>query len=274
MKKAVFLLLFILLAHGYPQSNWKQGKPVQHDLQLFHSMTVALLPTAETLQKGDVEFEVSHRFHTPVNSANSFFGLDGPANIRLALGYAVSNSLFLNVGRTNVFDNTEFQIRYKALQLKNDFFPVLMTLQGGVAYNSQVTQSISNNSKKYQYYGQVVVNTLIFQKVGLGIVPTYLQNAHIFCKEYQHSFTLGNYIQYYASERWSIFFEWNPTISGWRQYYNTVTIGFELETGGHFFKILLTNNDKVNSAQFHAGSDMDFLNGEWRIGFTITRLLR
>ena len=180
----------------------------------------------------------------------------------------------MNIGRTNVYDNTELQLKYKAIQVKHHTFPLLVSLQGGAAYNAQVNQTVADNGKKYQFYGQVIANTVINKKLGFGIVPTYLHNAHIFCKESRYSFTLGNYMQYYITPRWSVFFEWNPTVTGWRRTFNSASLGFELETGGHFFKILFTNNDKVTSAQYISGADLDFLEGDWRLGFMITRLIK
>ena len=50
-------------------------------------------------------------------------------------------------------------------------------------------------------------------------------------------------------------------------------LGIELETGGHFFKIVVTNSIRLNQAQYLAGAFSPFEPGEWRLGFNITRLL-
>jgi hypothetical protein len=112
---------------------------------------------------------------------------------------------------------------------------------------------------------------MIQKKIGIGVVPTYLYNSHIFCVDPEYSFTLGSYVQYYLSSRMSLLTEWNPTVSGWRQDFDSLTFGLELETGGHFFKIFLSNNDKVNTTQHIAGANQDFTKGDFRIGFMITR---
>lgn len=273
----VFLFLVISAAVASSQTagaGWRRSQPVNHPLELFHAQHVSMLPTAETLQKGDVEFEVSHRFSTPINKGfDTFYGLDGPANIGLALGYALTNRLLITVGRTNVHDNLELQLKYKALQIPHDFFPLLISMRGGAAYNGQIFDPVQNSSRRYQYYGQLIVNTLIHDKIGIGLVPTYLYNANIFCVDAQHSLTVGSYLQYYVSPNWSLFAEWNPTVSGWRSGHDSFTLGLEVETGGHFFKILLTNNDKLNASQYIAGADRDFWNGDLRLGFVITRLI-
>lgn len=271
--KRIYFLCFVLSSLSFAQTpRWQRAEPLKTNLYLFHSPHVAMLPTAETLQKGDWEFEVSHRFSTPISEGErTFWGMDGPALIRLALGYAVNDKMMIHVGRTNLHDNLELQLKYKAAQIKHATFPILIGLRGGVAYNGEIYDPIKSDSRRFQYYAQVIVNTMIQDKLGFGVVPTYLYNAHIFCVDPQYSFTLGNYLQYYVSPHWSLLAEWSPTVSGWRQKYDSLTIGLELETGGHFFKIFLSNNDKVNSSQFIAGADKDVAQGDFRIGFMITR---
>jgi hypothetical protein len=51
------------------------------------------------------------------------------------------------------------------------------------------------------------------------------------------------------------------------------TFGIELETGGHFFKVLLTNQARMNPTQFLGGTPFNFEADQWRVAFNITRLL-
>ena len=68
--------------------------------------------------------------------------------------------------------------------------------------------------------------------------------------------------------------EWNLSQSTETLEHDAVTFGFELETGGHFFKLLLTNSTRMNPAQFLGGTPNEFKPKEWRLGFNITRLAR
>ncbi|MBN2000910.1 hypothetical protein JW935_25420 [candidate division KSB1 bacterium] len=277
MKKILTLLVVclpVIMSAQNPNVTWKPGTPLKQDLQLLHSTHCINLNTAETLQAGDWEFEVSHRFVPPITEGqDAFWGIDGPVKMRLALGYAPTNKMVFTIGRTNLQDNLDLQWKYKAIQIKNTLFPLLIGVQGGVAYNAQLGGEVSENSKKVQYYGQIILNTLIKEKLGLGVVPSYLHNSYIYCMDIQYSFNMGGYVQYYVSPVWSVLAEWIPTVTGWRRTHNTFSFGIELETGGHFFKIVLTNNDTINPSQHLAGADLDFNSGDWRIGFMITRLL-
>lgn len=255
---------------------WKHTETTtETELHLFRSTQSVNLPTAEMLQKGDWKFEISHRFLPNIKTGiKTFYGLDGPVNMRLALGYAILNNLMITLGRSNVNDNVDLWLKYKALQIPNDLIPLVVSLRLGTGWNTEVPNRESGNSRNYQYYGQLILNTLISKRLGIGIVPSYLNNSDFLTNETQNSFTLGTNVQIYFSRLFAVLFEWNPTLAGFRTFANPVAFGIELNTGGHFFKIILTNSTYLNPSQFLAGADESTNSGNWKIGFNITRLLK
>jgi hypothetical protein len=94
-----------------------------------------------------------------------------------------------------------------------------------------------------------------------------------YCAETQYSFTLGLHAQYYVTNVCNVVAPWNPTITGCRGGHNPVSLGIELETGGHFFKVILSNTDLLNPTQFLTGAPDADNDGKLRIGFNITRVL-
>ena len=267
-----YLFVFIQLLPGQ-EIRWKRTEVKSLELELFHSTHVINLPSAETMKQGDFEFEVSHRFIPPVNEGyDAFWGLDGPANIRLAMGYAPDDVLVLTLGRSNVTGNLDLQLKFKLWQLDDDLLPSIVTLNFGAAWNTKVSERPKNDARNFQYYAQLIYNTMIMKKLGIGIVPSYLYNSALTTEEVKYSFTMGSYLQYYVSNIWSVVFEWNPTVTGWRDSYSSVSFGIEMETGGHFFKIFGSNSDLINLSQYLAGANKKFSDGDIRLGFMITRL--
>lgn len=260
------------------QINWQRSEPDEEiGVELLKSTQSINLPTSTTLKEGDFEFEISHRFVPTIKSGSKeLWGFDGPVNMRLALGYALTDDLLITLGRSNLNDNLDFSFKYNPLQIDNEFLPALISVKGGLAWNGDVSNRAGGHHQNFQYYGQLILNTMLWKKLGIGIVPSYLYNSSYYFpnEDDQYSFTLGNYLNYYIDDVWGLLFEWNPTVTGYRIKNNPVAFGFELNTGGHFFKIVLTNSDMLNPSQFLAGSRSSFNNGEWHIGFNITRLLR
>ena len=277
IKRAILCLLLCLVALSFAQnghSHWQRTETPLVRANLFHSLHVINLPTASTLQKNDIEFEISHRFIPPVTEGTgALWGIDGPVNMRLGLTFGITNDLQIAVGRSNVEDNSDLQLRYQFARIEQLPIPVHLAIDAGIAYNSQLTADVKSNDRKYQYFARMIANTMIQKKVGFGMAPSYLYNSHIYCPNIQESWLLPVYVQYYVSSSWSLQAEWAPTLSGWRRWHDSFALGFEIETGGHFFKIFMTNNAVINPAQYLAGADLDPKSRDWRLGFMITRLL-
>ncbi len=126
------------------------------------------------------------------------------------------------------------------------------------------------------------MNTMLQKKFAIGIVPSYVYNSDSFSPDREYTFSLGNYYQYYINGKFSVFVEYSPIISGYQgpiqqgavsKSFNSLTYGFDVGTGGHFFRILLTNNTRLNTSQFLVGGTRSVSDNEWSIGFNITRYL-
>ncbi|MCK5653208.1 MAG: hypothetical protein KAJ42_17605, partial [Gemmatimonadetes bacterium] len=101
-----------------------------------------------------------------------------------------------------------------------------------------------------------------------------LHNSVIDSEEVENSFSVGLYGQLYLTNVLSLAGEWNVSDPIAEFDYDAAAFGIELETGGHFFKILLTNSVFLNPSQYLVGAESPFEADEWRLGFNITRVLR
>ncbi len=272
----LILILVMLMMTGSTQAQeirWQRQAAPELDLTLFHSTQVMHLPTAETLQKGDFQFEILHRFNTPVSSGvGQVWGLDGTVTMRIGLGYAPADRMLLTLARSNREGNIDLQAKYKAFQIRDKTVPTLISLQAGAAYNGKPVQDVASPAGKFQYFGQIIANTLIGKTFGIGIVPGYVYNSNIYDETARSTFTLGSYLQHYMSEKWSLIIEYNAKLSGWQRGYDALALGIEIETGGHFFKMSAGNSIALNLPQFMAGAPDPISSKDWHLGFNITRL--
>lgn len=280
MKRKILLsglsLSFIVLTvSGRAQSSWQRSAETElPPLELFHSTQAINLPTAGRLGAGEFEFEISHRFIPTLDEgAKNLYGFDGPVNIRIALGYAFSDDGILTLGRSNVQDNLDLNVKHTLFALRGKILPLHVAARAGVAANTDVSGRDAWDGDNMQAYGQLILNTMVGERFAFGLVPSYLHNSHLECADTQYSFTTGVHAQYYITDVFNVLAEWNPTITGWRSGHNPVSFGIELETGGHFFKVILSNSDLLNPTQFLAGAPDAFNDGKLRIGFNITRVL-
>ncbi len=263
-----------LLAQEEEGVRWqRRGQPTEVPVTVFHSTLSANLPTAETLAQGEWQFEISHRFSPPVSDGiNKLWGLDGPVVNRLGMAYAFTDRIFTTFQRSNLNDNWDLNTKVRVAEGGRNGTPWMLGLVGGAAWNTETGRDVGD-SRNFQYYAQGIANVLLGDQWAFGVVPSYLYNADIFSAEVEQDVTLGLNGQVYLG-RVSILAEWNFSQSKEDFEHDAGTFGIELETGGHFFKLILTNTDRMNPAQFLAGSPYAFESGEWRLGFNITRLLR
>lgn len=273
--KIILTVLIILLSVNAvtSQTKWKRSEAPEQPLNLFRSVEAVSLPTSETMKSGDIYFHLSHKFLIPVSEGfEELFGLDGGVNMRIALGYGVSDDLMLILGRSNFDGNFDLQGKYKILESNSAGFPVSLAVNGGIAYSSKMAFEPEDKSRLWQYYGNLIANAR-FGNIGIGVVPSFLYNSFIPCEDCQTSTTLGLYAQYFFNERWSVIAEANPTLNGWRRYYDTYSISAEIETAGHFFKVFVSNNVYTNMSHWLSGATSAFDKGDVHIGFIITRVL-
>ncbi len=57
------------------------------------------------------------------------------------------------------------------------------------------------------------------------------------------------------------------------QAHDSGSFGIEFETRGHFFKVVLSNQQRMNPTQVLGGTTYEFTPSEWRVGFNIQREL-
>lgn len=234
----------------------------------FHSSEAANLPTASVVRDGELLFEISHRFDAPVSAgADALWGFDGSVWYRLGLSYGVTDRLTLGVLRTNLEDNLELNAKARLWEAGGEV-PLAVGARAGVAWNTQPFAGADDNES--QAYAQLLLNAGVGDRLALGIVPTWIRNPRIRDDEAGNGVALGLHGQLYLDDL-SLLAEWIVTEEREGMRHDTGTFGIELETRGHFFKILLTNNVRVNPTQFLGGAPIPMSMNNLRVGFNITR---
>ena len=213
-------VLGLLPALAGAQPSWQAIAPPETRLELFTALRTANYPTAESLYRGDFHYEISHRFLPTIDQGyEAGFGLDGPANIRTTVSYGFSDRLMMTLGRSSLQDNLDLQLRYRWLQFRHMRFPSVLALNAGAAWNTDIPAGIDRGAaaaENFQYFGQLVFNTMMDDKLGLGLVPSFLYNSAIFSVDPQYTITLGTYAQYFINHTWGIWVEFSPALMGYQ----------------------------------------------------------
>lgn len=248
--------------------------------QVFHSTQSANLHTAEMLPSGSWLFEISHRFFPAVSEgADALWGLDGSAFIRFGLTHQVTDRLMLSLIRTNLDDNLGLDARLGLATVSLDGVTLKVAAAGGAAVNTDVNE-VSNPSQdelrednEVQLYGQLLVNALLGDRIAVGLAPSYLRNPRLLDLDSENALALGIHAQAWLGGAISLFGEWIVSEEIPSRSHDSGTFGMEIETRGHVFKLLFTNQTRPNPTQYLSGAPHPFELDELRFGFNVTRLL-
>lgn len=265
---------------------------------VFASTQSATLPTAAGMNAGDILIEISHRFGYLSDGAGDLWGLDGFVLNRLGLAFAPHDHFAVGILRSNSIDNLEVNARFARLALDAASVPFEFAAQSGVAWNLQDEAGDDHEGHQHQVlrdgnadsgagddetaeanemqaYAQVIANTILADRLALGVVPTLLWNPRIQDHDREATVSVGVNGQLYLDHRWSLFGEWIFSQARKDQEYDSGSFGAEIRTRGHFFKLVVTNQHQMNPTQTLAGAADDFFDpGSWRFGFNIQRTVR
>jgi len=241
--------------------------------------------TIETKNAGSLEFIFGHRFGPINGGAYEMFGLD-QAYVRLGFDYGITDRLSVSIGRNSTDKTVDGYLKYRAIRqskgAKN--FPVSVTALGGMAYktspkeNSDVSPEYENIDR-LSYTGQFLIARKFSQAISLQLMPTLIHKNSVEVYEKNNQFALGFGGRVKVSKSMAITGEYyynmsrpdNSTLPEERKQYDAMSIGLDIETGGHVFQILLTNAIGLTERAFITETTDNFFDGDIHLGFNVTR---
>src|SRR3954470_17043220 len=121
-KPGLLLLLFVFLtAKSFAQdTDLLKGvedttPKKEYVYNAFKSSRVIMTHSMEMLRPGVLDFRILHRFGRVNGGAYEFFGLDGPASVRLGLDYGVTDNLTVGIGRSTFNKELDGFAKYRVI---------------------------------------------------------------------------------------------------------------------------------------------------------------
>ncbi len=246
----------------------------------FKSTRLMLGQSTERVKAEQLHFRISHVF-SKIKGIDNFFGLDNLNNMHISFEYGLSDYIQLGLARSNKPDKTySSSIKISALRQKNGEtpFPFSLSYFGGVDYKSRTyTPEERNNnfSGRLDYINQVLIGRKMSEKLSLQVSPTWIhRNLTDNVDEPNDIYSLGMGGRYLISRSTSInleYFYTLPTFDTHDIKNNTLTVGVDVETGGHVFQLFLTNAFALHPGKFALNQSGDFFARDINIGFSLLR---
>jgi Membrane bound beta barrel domain (DUF5777) len=245
----------------------------------FKSTRVINSHSLELAGEGVLDFRILHRFGRVNGGAYEAFGFD-QARIRLAFDYGISKRLMIGIGRSSYKKEADGFIKYRLLwQAKGkNASPVSAILVAGITDN--LLKWEDNERKNYAssrlgYYYQVILGRKFSERFSLQIAPTLVHtNLVKTTRDKNDVIAVGTGARLKLSKRVAVTLDYYYQLPG--QLPDAVkpplSIGVDIETGGHVFQLHFTNALGMNERVLITETDGHWEKGDIHIGFNISRV--
>ena len=246
----------------------------------FKSTRVINGASVEHLGLGVLDFRISHRFGRLNGGKYQLWGLD-QATIRLGLDYGITNRLMVGLGRSNSKKESDGFIKYRLLWQSRgkNAVPLSVILVTGMTVNGLKFDNPERKNyytSRLAYYYQVIMGRKFSEQFTLQFTPTMVHRNFIDSINFRHDvYALGSAARLKLNKRIAIVAEHFyvfPGSSNDKIYTNSLSLGFDIETGGHVFQLHFTNSLGMNERAFITDTDGKWDKGDIQFGFNISRV--
>ena len=254
-------------------------KGAQFELPAFKAMKIGNLQSTKVAEKGDLYLYVSHRFGTLQEGIETFFGLD-QANTKIQLVKGISEGVQLSVGRESL--NQTYSTAIKArLAKQSDKNPFNYVLYATANIDTQIDENRLPGLEfgdRMSYAAQLLISRRFSENFSFLVAPSYirqnLQDLSLTGAENFNQFALGMGGRMKLSKRMSlnVDYAYNFNRDSNSLFSDPLTIGVDIETGGHVFQLLFSNAQSTNEPGFLSNAEGNWDDGNVFFGFNIVRV--
>jgi hypothetical protein len=285
VKLLLFAFLLLLLSPGLAQNEDTlntniENKTLNEKVNApFKSTRVIMSHSIQMLKPGVLDFLILHRFGNVNRGLYEFFGLD-QATFRLAFDYGITKNITIGIGRSSYKKELDGFLKYRIIHQEagQNAIPLSIVLVGGTTLNTlKFADPTRKNyfSSRLGYYVQVLAGRKFSEAFSLQLMPTVVhQNLVTTSKDPNDLFAAGIGGRVKLSKRISLNADYYYVINKNEQlesFHNPLSIGFDIETGGHVFQLHFTNAIGMNERVFLTETINDWADGDIQFGFNISR---
>ena len=278
MKNFILLLLLLPLV-SFAQEDLLEGIDTiatkEKVVSAFKALKIVNLESTKLAGKGDLYFVVAHRFGSIQDGFEGFYGLDN-ANTQIKFIYGLTNGLHISAGRSEYA--YDFATKYTLFPQIKDGFPVTIAGFNSLSINNTLKESDYPKLKfenRLTYVAQLLISRKFSDKLSLELVPTFFHENFVENKAQSNSqYAIGVGGRYKFAKRWSFNIDYAAHLNRASNsiYNNPLSIGFDIETGGHVFQMHFTNSQGIDEAGYLGKTTGDWSKGDVFFGFNLARV--
>lgn len=278
MKKIYFLIAFFPIM-TFAQEDLLAGMdsvPKNQSVEsAFKALKIVNIESTKLAAKGDFYFVVAHRFSSVKEGFEGAYGLDG-AVTQLKFLYGLTEWLTVSAARSELA--YDFSVKYKLMDQKSNGFPVAIVGFNSLAFNNTLKETNYPEMKfedRMTYVAQILVSRKFNDKLSLELAPTFFHENFVDNDAQENSqYAVGVGGRYKLTKRLSLNVDYaahlNRTSSS--IYKDPLSVGVDLETGGHVFQLHFSSSQGIHEAGFLGQTTGDWGKGDVFFGFNLLRV--
>lgn len=244
----------------------------------FKSTRVINSHSVETLSKRSLDFRISHRFGKLNSGVYNFFGLD-EATIRLGLEYGLSDFFTVGIGRSSFEKSFDGYIKVKMLRQRKSedgSFPISVTWFSNISANTlrnddQVLREQSH--LRYAYAHQLIIARKFSSALSMQLGPILIHKNLAQSDQANDTYSIegGGRLKFTKRVSINLDYVYRLPNNAYKPFNNSLSIGFDIETGGHVFQLHVTNSQGIIEEGFITRTNGRWSDGDLFYGFNISR---
>ncbi|MFM2392876.1 MAG: hypothetical protein RLZZ546_858 [Bacteroidota bacterium] len=245
----------------------------------FKTNRVINLHSLENVAAGVFDFKISHRFGFINGGIQELFGLD-ESSIRIGGDYGISDRLMVGFGRSSFEKTYDVFAKYKFLRQSKG--KVNMPLTAAIFASAAIKTVPFANPERENYFSsrlyytyQLILGRKFSESFTLQLSPTVVHRNLVATKlEKNDVYGMGTAARLKLTKRTTLNAEYVYLLPNQvaLNIKNSLSIGFDIETGGHVFQLHFSNSTSMIEKGFVTETVGDWLDGDIHFGFNISRV--
>ncbi len=262
-------------------------------IQTFRDTRIINSHSVETLPGRKLDFRVTHRFGDIAGTNGGWptlYGLESASDILIGFEYGLSDKMMVGISRTKgsgpLKQNLNGLIKFRMMnQEKNGNLPLSLAVVGIASYSTMQKSEIEGvlnffekGSHRLTYHLGVHFARKFSEVLSAQFHTAWTFRNVVPSGDQNDLASLGGALRLQVSKAMGLIVEGTfPVLSDLRtsdnNFFPAIGIGLEFDTsGGHVFQINVTNATGIAETDFIPYTRSSWADGQFRLGFTISRL--
>ena len=284
MNKILFFFILLAttklcLAQDLDLLDEPELETIDYTTATFKTNRVVNGHSIETVAKNEFDFKISHRFGFLSGGPYDMFGLDQAA-MRIGGDYGITDNLNVGLGRSTVDKTYDGFVKYKFVKQSTGLktMPVTATWISHMGITTlKWPQPDRQNyfSSRLHYTHQLLIARKFTEGLSVQLSPTLVHKNIVDSTKFKNDIlSLGVGVRQKLTSRTTLNLEYYYVIPNQLEEdkTNVLSVGFDIEAGGHVFQLFFTNSSGPFEKAFITDTKAKWLDGDIRFGFNIARV--